>query len=126
MNVVVHPLCLLSTVDHYNRVLGDSKGGAKRVVGVLLGSSTKGTVDVTNSFAVPFEEDAKNPGIFFLDHNYLDTMFKMYKKVNGELGLKRAPHLCSTATPPQQRASPLRARLFFVDGVLGPCSTKPC
>jgi len=82
MNVVVHPLCLLSTVDHYNRVLGDSKGGAKRVVGVLLGSSTKGTVDVTNSFAVPFEEDAKNPGIFFLDHNYLDTMFKMYKKVN--------------------------------------------
>lgn len=83
--MVVHPLCLLSTVDHYNRVLGDSKGGSKRVVGVLLGSSTKGTVDVTNSFAVPFEEDAKNPGIFFLDHNYLDTMFKMYKKVNGEL-----------------------------------------
>lgn len=65
---------------------GDTKGarGKYRVVGVLLGSSSKGTVDITNSFAVPFEEDVKNPGIFFLDHNYLDTMFKMYKKVNGK------------------------------------------
>lgn len=84
INVVVHPIVLLSAVDHYHRVLGDTKGsqGKKRVVGVLLGSSEKGTVDVTNSFAVPFEEDVKNPAIFFLDHNYLDTMFKMYKKVN--------------------------------------------
>lgn len=85
VDVVVHPLVLLSTVDHYHRVLGDIKGGQagkKRVVGVLLGSSSKGTVDVTNSFAVPFEEDAKNPSIFFLDHNYLETMFRMYKKVN--------------------------------------------
>ena len=49
---------------------------------MLLGSFAKGTVDVTNSFAVPFEEDAKNPSIFFLDHNYLETMFRMYKKVN--------------------------------------------
>jgi 26S proteasome regulatory subunit N8 len=85
VEVIVHPLVLLSTVDHYNRVLKDSKEGGhgnKRVVGVLLGSSAKGTIDVTNSFAVPFEEDVKNPSIFFLDHNYLDTMFKMYKKVN--------------------------------------------
>eukprot|EP00616_Rhizochromulina_sp_CCMP1243_P018888 CAMPEP_0118965776 /NCGR_PEP_ID=MMETSP1173-20130426/3292_1 /TAXON_ID=1034831 /ORGANISM="Rhizochromulina marina cf, Strain CCMP1243" /LENGTH=327 /DNA_ID=CAMNT_0006914441 /DNA_START=22 /DNA_END=1001 /DNA_ORIENTATION=- len=79
MSVVVHPLVLLSTVDHYNRVAKDT---SKRVVGVLLGSSTKGVVDVTNSFAVPFEEDKKNPAIFFLDHSYLETMFRMYKKVN--------------------------------------------
>ncbi|KAJ8443882.1 hypothetical protein Cgig2_032706 [Carnegiea gigantea] len=46
--VVVHPLVLLSIVDHYNRVARDTK---KRVVGVLLGSSFKGTVDVTNSYA---------------------------------------------------------------------------
>lgn len=43
--VVVHPLVLLSTVDHYNRVAKDTK---KRVVGVLLGSKYKGIVDVTN------------------------------------------------------------------------------
>jgi hypothetical protein len=46
--VVLHPLVLLSVVDHYNRVAKDTK---KRVVGVLLGETYKGTVDVTNSFA---------------------------------------------------------------------------
>lgn len=79
VNVVVHPLVLLSTVDHYTRVAKDTR---KRVVGVLLGTRSKGTVDVTNSFAVPFEEDLKNPAIWFLDHNYLETMYRMYKKVN--------------------------------------------
>ena len=38
-------MVLLSTVDHYNRVAKDTR---KRVVGVLLGSKYKGTVDVTN------------------------------------------------------------------------------
>lgn len=46
--VVVHPLVLLSIVDNYNRVAKDTR---KRVVGVLLGTSFKGTVDVTNSYA---------------------------------------------------------------------------
>lgn len=79
VEVVVHPLVLLSTVDHYNRVAKDTK---KRVVGALLGTRSKNDVDVTNSFAVPFEEDAKNPAIWYLDHNYLETMYRMYKKVN--------------------------------------------
>ena len=43
---------------------------------------SQGTVDVTNSFAVPFEEDLRNPNIFFIDHDFLGTMFSMYKKVN--------------------------------------------
>lgn len=46
--VVVHPLVLLSVVDHYRRVAKDTK---KRVVGVLLGEHYKGRTDVTNSFA---------------------------------------------------------------------------
>ncbi len=33
----------------------------------------KGKVSCTNSFAVPFEEDAKNPEIHFIDHDYLET-----------------------------------------------------
>ena len=45
---VVHPLVLLSVVDHYNRVAKDTK---KRVVGVLLGENSKGRVEITNSFA---------------------------------------------------------------------------
>ena len=46
--VTVHPLVLLSVVDHYHRVANNTN---KRVVGVLLGSCTKGEVDITNSFA---------------------------------------------------------------------------
>jgi hypothetical protein len=37
VTVVVHPLVLLSVVDHYNRVAKDTK---KRAVGVLLGSGS--------------------------------------------------------------------------------------
>ncbi|KAG2487285.1 hypothetical protein HYH03_014126 [Edaphochlamys debaryana] len=77
--VVLHPLVLLSVVDHYNRVAKDTK---KRVVGVLLGELYKGQVDVTNSFALPFEEDDHDPSIWFLDHSYLEQMYKMFKKVN--------------------------------------------
>ncbi|EFJ43408.1 26S proteasome regulatory complex [Volvox carteri f. nagariensis] len=77
--VVLHPLVLLSVVDHYSRVAKDTK---KRVVGVLLGELYKGTVDVTNSFALPFEEDDHDPSIWFLDHSYLEQMYKMFKKVN--------------------------------------------
>ncbi|KAK1562558.1 hypothetical protein Q3G72_014021 [Acer saccharum] len=39
--VIVHPLVLLSIVDNCNRVAKDTR---KRVVGVLLGSSFKGSV----------------------------------------------------------------------------------
>jgi len=76
---VVHPLVLLSTVDHYNRVAKDTN---KRVVGVLLGTVSKGVVDVTNSYAVPFEEDDQNAAIWFLDHNFHENMWSMFKKVN--------------------------------------------
>lgn len=78
--VIVHPLVLLSAVDHYNRVAKDT---SNRVVGVLLGEVDRfGNVDVLNSFAVPFEEDATNPDVWFLDHNFLDNMFAMYRKVS--------------------------------------------
>ena len=46
--VIIHPLVLLSTVDHYFRVAKDTK---KRVVGILLGECYKGKIDVTNSYA---------------------------------------------------------------------------
>lgn len=80
--VVVHPLVLLSVTDHYNRVAKDTR---KRVVGVLLGTRSRNRVDVTNSFAVPFEEDLSNPKVWFLDHNFLETMYWMFKKVNSKI-----------------------------------------
>lgn len=78
--VVTHPLVLLSIVDHYNRVAKDT---SKRVVGVLLGSTFQGKCDITNSFAVPFDEDLRNPGIWYLDHDFLESMYHMFKKING-------------------------------------------
>jgi 26S proteasome regulatory subunit N8 len=39
-------------------------------------------VDVTNVYAVPFEEDTRDPKIWFLDHLYHEEMFAMFKKVN--------------------------------------------
>ena len=54
----------------------------KRVVGVLLGSMRAGRVlDVANSFAVPFDEDEKDGSVWFLDHDYLESMYNMFRKV---------------------------------------------
>ncbi|CAG9313342.1 unnamed protein product [Blepharisma stoltei] len=80
--VVVHPLVLLSVVDHFNRVAKEMSN--KRVAGVLLGEVWKGRLDVSNSFAVPFEEDSQDPKVWFLDHNYLEEMFGMYKRINAK------------------------------------------
>jgi hypothetical protein len=116
--VVLHPLVLLSVVDHYNRVARDTK---KRVVGVLLGDTYKGQVDVTNSFAVPFEEDDQDPSIWFLDHSYLENMFHMFKKVNGE-----------RSTPALRPAPPTRIDVHDAACLLDPgccCrnqSRRPC
>merc|ERR1712141_478743 len=81
--VVVHPLVLLSVVDHFNRM--GKIGNQKRVVGVLLGSwSSKTHLDVSNSFAVPLDEDEKDSSVWYLDHQYLEQMYGMFKKVNAK------------------------------------------
>lgn len=78
--VIVHPLVLLNVVDHYNRVAKDTQ---RRVVGILLGESdASGRVDCTNSFAVPFEEDANDKTVWFLDHDFLEEMAHMFKRIN--------------------------------------------
>jgi len=80
-DVVVHPIVLLSVVDHYNRV---AKGTTKRVVGTLLGEIIDFKLHITTSFAVPFEEDPRDPAVWFLDHNFHENMFAMFKKVNAK------------------------------------------
>lgn len=79
--VTVSPLVLLSVVDHFNRVAKDSK---KRVVGVLMGDTSSDIIRVTNSFAIPFEEDDKNSSVWFLDHNFIESMREMFKKINAK------------------------------------------
>lgn len=86
--VSVAPLVLLSVVDHYNRT---STSGKNRVVGAILGETHgdaskegSGVVRVTNSFAVPFEEDLRDPSVWYLDHNYIEGMRDMFKKINAK------------------------------------------
>ena len=78
---VVHPLVLLSVADHHARTV--PRGSNKRVIGILLGQDTGKTINVANSFGIPFEEDEKDPKTWFLDHNYIEGMWEMFKKVNG-------------------------------------------
>ena len=72
-------------------------------MGVLLGSASRGRVDATNSFAVPFEEDSKNSSVFYLDHNYLENMLAMFRKVHAK---ERVVGFYSTG--PQIRPNDLR------------------
>lgn len=78
-NVIVHPLVFLSVMEHHHRLKTDAK---TRVVGLLLGTKSKGVLDVTNCFAVPFEDDKHNPDVWFFDHGYLENMFDMLKNVD--------------------------------------------
>lgn len=38
----------------------------------------------TTKLLVPFDEDEKDKNVWFLDHDYLENMFGMFKKVNGK------------------------------------------
>lgn len=88
--VSIAPLVLLSVVDHYERIVKSSESSVvsnnKRVIGVILGdnSSNSKTIRVSNSFAIPYEEDEKDPNIWFLDHNYIVSMMEMFKKINAK------------------------------------------
>lgn len=88
-SVSIAPLVLLSAVDHYERILGDSNSsimGEKRVLGVILGEEliNEKKIRISNSFAIPFEEDEKDSDIWFLDHNFIENMMDMFKKINAK------------------------------------------
>ncbi|OBT59997.1 hypothetical protein VE03_10585 [Pseudogymnoascus sp. 23342-1-I1] len=105
ITVSVTPLILLSAVDHYDR---SAKGTRKRVVGVLLGQNEGKNVRISNSFAVPFEEDKKNPSVWFLDHNYVESMNDLFKKLNAKERLIGWYH-----SGPKLRASDLEVNELF-------------
>ncbi|OOQ84082.1 26S proteasome regulatory subunit rpn-8 [Penicillium brasilianum] len=116
-SVTVAPLVLLSVADHYGRT---AKGTRKRVVGVLLGENYGNNVRVSNSFAgeaddvwllphlVPFEEDEKDPSVWFLDHNFVESMRDMFKKINAREKLVGWYH-----SGPKLRASDLEINELF-------------
>lgn len=42
-------------------------------------------------FQVPFDEDDKDKSVWFFDHDYLENMYGMFKKVNGKYVCMRYP-----------------------------------
>ncbi|KAN0127169.1 JAB1/Mov34/MPN/PAD-1 ubiquitin protease domain containing protein [Lactarius tabidus] len=92
---VVHPLVLLSVTDH-------ARCSSKRVVGVFMGQENKRSINVANSFGAPFEEDDRDAKTWFLYHNYIGSMFEMFKKVIAREGMIGWYH-----TGPKLRAADL-------------------
>ena len=64
--------------------------------------------DTCPSLAVPFEEDDKDPTVWFLDHNYVEAMNDMFKKVNAREKLIGWYH-----SGPKLRASDLEINELF-------------
>ncbi|KAK5208317.1 proteasome regulatory particle subunit [Exophiala xenobiotica] len=62
----------------------------------------------TVSQTVPFEEDEKDPSVWFLDHNYVESMREMFKKVNAREKLIGWYH-----SGPKLRASDLEINELF-------------
>lgn len=57
---------------------------------------------------MPFEEDEKDPSVWFLDHNYIESMNEMFKKVNAREKLIGWYH-----SGPKLRASDLKINELF-------------
>lgn len=57
---------------------------------------------------MPFEEDEKDPSVWFLDHNYVESMNDMFKKVNAREKLIGWYH-----SGPKLRASDLKINELF-------------
>ncbi|KIK79569.1 hypothetical protein PAXRUDRAFT_275275 [Paxillus rubicundulus Ve08.2h10] len=112
-SVVVHPLVLLSVTDHHARSI--SRNSSKRVIGVLLGQDNGKTVNVANSFGIPFEEDEKDSKTWFLDHNYIEGMYDMFKKVNARERMIGWYH-----TGPKLRASDQEINDLFKRYIVNP------
>ena len=50
------------------------------------------------TFTVPFEEDDKDPSVWFLDHNYVESMNDMFKKINAREKANRLVSYWTQAT----------------------------
>jgi 26S proteasome regulatory subunit N8 len=112
--VKVHPTVLLSVVDHYIRIAKDTK---KRVIGALLGEyGDQGVLEVTNCYAVPFEEEKDDDSIWFFDHIYHERMYNMMRRING-----REKIIGWYSTGPNIRKSDIA-----INEILRRYNTSPC
>ncbi len=48
---------------------------------------------------MPFEEDERDPSIWFLDHSYVENMWSMSKKINGAEPPRSTLPACGRVSP---------------------------
>nr|UXY87424.1 26S proteasome regulatory SU [Cryptomonas sp.] len=77
--ILIHPVALLGILKRYPIFYLEDE--SKRIIGCLLGYKKERKISCTSSFRVPFEKDT-NGNSWFLDHNFMEKMADMYKKVN--------------------------------------------
>uniref|UniRef100_A0A1I7U5H9 MPN domain-containing protein n=1 Tax=Caenorhabditis tropicalis TaxID=1561998 RepID=A0A1I7U5H9_9PELO len=63
LTVNVHPGVYMSVVDTHMRLLMSEGNEQKKCMGTLMGYYEKGSIQVTNCFAIPFNESNDNLGI---------------------------------------------------------------
>ncbi|KAI2510271.1 JAB/MPN domain [Fragilaria crotonensis] len=102
VDVTIHPLVLLSAADHYHRV---ARGTKKRVVGVLLGSVSRGNIDATNSFAVPLR---KIP-ITLLSFTWITIIWRTCSSCSERSMPKSVPVFCIIDIRPNRQSIPTTA-----------------
>ncbi|ROL45475.1 Eukaryotic translation initiation factor 3 subunit F [Anabarilius grahami] len=73
--VKIHPVVLASIADSYER----RNEGASRVIGTLLGTADKHSVEVTNCFSVPHNESEDEVAV---DMEFAKNMYELHKKVS--------------------------------------------
>ncbi|XP_074633301.1 eukaryotic translation initiation factor 3 subunit F-like isoform X2 [Acropora palmata] len=73
--VYVHPVVLFSIVDGFERRSED----AKRVIGTLLGSVEKCSIEIRSSFGVSHNESQDEVAI---ELEYAISMFELHKKAH--------------------------------------------
>ncbi|KAI2668734.1 Type I phosphatidylinositol 4,5-bisphosphate 4-phosphatase-B [Labeo rohita] len=86
--VKIHPVVLASIVDSYER----RNEGASRVIGTLLGTADKHSVEVTNCFSVPHNESEDEVAV---DMEFAKNMYELHKKVSPSeviIGCREAPN----------------------------------
>ncbi|XP_037132109.1 eukaryotic translation initiation factor 3 subunit F [Syngnathus acus] len=73
--VKVHPVVVASICDSYER----RNEGASRVIGTLLGTIDKHSIEVTNCFSVPHNESEDEVAV---DMEFAKSMYELHKRVS--------------------------------------------
>ncbi|XP_015242104.1 PREDICTED: eukaryotic translation initiation factor 3 subunit F [Cyprinodon variegatus] len=73
--VKIHPVVLASICDSYER----RNEGASRVIGTLLGTIDKHSIEVTNCFSVPHNESEDEVAV---DMEFAKNMYDLHKRVS--------------------------------------------